>query len=519
MTQAERDMKWLENAKIGTRLGVGFGLLIVLILAMAGLGIQQLATARAISDRLGGEDAELLMLAQQWLTTIESNRARGWVVFFTTDTRIVSRMADEMTETTDVQTRRIDRMNQLAQDGEARALMATILQQRDAYQALRRGLLAHRDAGEDVSGRVFEQLFPAATAYRVAVEGLVQRQVDTVHATKEAAQRAARVGVTAMVGGAGCAVLLGVALAWWLTRSVVGPVRQTRAVLEAIAVGDLRVSVGAGAGDELGAMMGALARMVESLRAVVSTVRAGSDSIATGSSQIATGNTDLSHRTEEQAANLQRTAASMQQLAETVEANAATARTVSELAGSASTVAVRGAVVVEQVVTHMAAIVEASRKVVDIIGVIDSIAFQTNILSLNAAVEAAQAGEKGRGFAVVAGEIGNLAQRSALAAKEIKALISTSVAKVEVGRQQVSVAGSTMSDIVQRVQHVSELIAGIDAATNEQMLGIGQVRDAVHHLDEVTQQNAALVEQSAAAADSLSQQAGMLVASVQAFKL
>jgi methyl-accepting chemotaxis protein len=259
--------------------------------------------------------------------------------------------------------------------------------------------------------------------------------------------------------------------------------------------------------------------MQQSLRRVVSQVRASSDSIATGSSQIATGNADLSQRTEEQASNLQQTAASMEQLTATVQTNADTARQATQLAGSAAAAAGQGGAVVAQVVQTMDGITASSRKIADIIGVIDGIAFQTNILALNAAVEAARAGEQGRGFAVVATEVRTLAQRSAAAAKEIKTLIGDSVEKVEAGSQQVHQAGRVMEDLVAQVGRVNDLIGEMCSATTEQTQGIGQIGHAVSQLDQVTQQNAALVEESAAAAESLNQQAARLVAAVSVFRL
>jgi methyl-accepting chemotaxis protein len=266
-------------------------------------------------------------------------------------------------------------------------------------------------------------------------------------------------------------------------------------------------------------LLAGMKAMRDSLAAIVGQVRQSSDSIATGSSQIATGNADLSQRTEEQAANLEQTAASMEELTSTVQNNADTARQAAQLASSASAVAAQGGAVVGEVVNTMEAITASSKKIVDIIGVIDGIAFQTNILALNAAVEAARAGEQGRGFAVVAGEVRSLAQRSAAAAKEIKSLITDSVEKVQTGSQQVGEAGRTMDDIVAQVRRVNDLIAEISSATHEQTEGINQVGDAVTQLDQVTQQNAALVEESSAAAESLSQQAAKLVEAVSVFRL
>jgi methyl-accepting chemotaxis protein len=324
----------------------------------------------------------------------------------------------------------------------------------------------------------------------------------------------------AILFGVGLAVLLLAAgFAWWLTHSITGPINAAGKVAETVATGDLTSRFAVTSSDETGRLLRALKAMNESLVQVVGTVRRSSDNIATGSGQIAVGNQDLSRRTEEQAANLQQTAASMEQLTSTVQTNADTARAAAQLATSASEAAERGGMVVNQVVATMAQITTSSKRIGDIIGVIDGIAFQTNILALNAAVEAARAGEQGRGFAVVASEVRNLAQRSAAAAKEIKTLIHDSVEKVETGRRQVGDAGRTMDDIVNQVKRVNDLIADISAATLEQSTGIGQVGEAVTQLDQVTQQNAALVEESAAAAESLKQQAQQLVKAVAVFRL
>jgi methyl-accepting chemotaxis protein len=304
-----------------------------------------------------------------------------------------------------------------------------------------------------------------------------------------------------------------------LSRGITQPLEEAIAIARRVASGDLSSRIEVRSRNELGELLGALKAMNESLTNVVASVRSSSDSIATGSTQIATGNADLSHRTETQATSLQQTAASMEQLTHTVKNNAEVALEAEQLAKSASSVATQGGQTVDQVVSTMEQISAASRKISDIIGVIDGIAFQTNILALNAAVEAARAGEQGRGFAVVAGEVRSLAQRSAQAAREIKTLINDSVEKVEVGSQQVNAAGRTMSDIVRQVQSVSNLIAEISSATNAQTADIGQVSHAVSKLDEVTQQNSALVEQSAAAAESLQAQAARLVEAVAVFRI
>ncbi len=315
------------------------------------------------------------------------------------------------------------------------------------------------------------------------------------------------------------AVALGLGLQWMIRRWVSKPLRQLGDAVTHMAGGDMTHSCRSEADDEIGRLVRALENMRVRLLGVLRQVRQSAESVATGSHEIAHGNADLSQRTEEQAANLQQTAASMDELTSTVRSNAATAGTATRLAGAASAAATQGGAIVGQVVGTMEAITASSRKIADIIGVIDGIAFQTNILALNAAVEAARAGEQGRGFAVVASEVRSLAQRSAAAAKEIKTLINDSVEKVAAGNQQAAHSGDAMSDIVTQVHRVSELIAEIGASTQQQTQGIGQVGDAVTQLDRVTQQNAALVEESAAAADSLSQQAAKLVEAVSVFTL
>ncbi len=321
-----------------------------------------------------------------------------------------------------------------------------------------------------------------------------------------------------------CVIAIGIAitLATWITRSLTRELGAEPAELGAIArrVADGDLSDIRGADRAVpGSVLASLAAMQANLSRIVGRVRGASDSIATGSAEIASGNADLSHRTEQQSSNLQQAASSMEQLNATVKSNADTARQAAQLAESASAVAERGGQVVGDVVATMDAITESSRRIADIIGVIDGIAFQTNILALNAAVEAARAGEQGRGFAVVAGEVRTLAQRSADAAKEIKSLINTSVEKVEAGSRLVGDAGSTMTDIVAQVKRVADMIGEISAATIQQTAGIGQVSGAVNELDQTTQQNAALVEQSAAAAANLKEQANQLIDMVSVFKV
>ncbi|HWI83614.1 methyl-accepting chemotaxis protein, partial [Ramlibacter sp.] len=324
---------------------------------------------------------------------------------------------------------------------------------------------------------------------------------------------------TTMIVLAGLAIVAGALMAWLATRSVTRPLAEAVAVAGAVAAGDLTREVPVRSTDETGQLMQALKAMNQSLMRIVGGVRAGTDTIASASGQIASGTQDLSQRTEEQASSLEETAASMEQLTATVKQNAEHARQADALAQSAADVAVRGGRVVGEVVDTMGTINQASRRIADIIGVIDGIAFQTNILALNAAVEAARAGEQGRGFAVVAAEVRNLAQRSAEAAKEIKGLIDDSVGKVDAGTELVGQAGRTMEEVVGSIKRVTGIIGEIAAASQEQIAGIEQVNRAITEMDQVTQQNAALVEEASAASRSMQEQAGHLVDAVSLFKL
>jgi methyl-accepting chemotaxis protein len=317
----------------------------------------------------------------------------------------------------------------------------------------------------------------------------------------------------------GVAVALGFALVFLISRriarSLVGASRSARAV----ATGNLTRDIARGGADEVGGLLTALGEMQAGLRELVSTVRSGIDSVATASAQIASGNLDLSARTEQQSSSLQHTVSAVHQMAANIRQNTESAQQASELARGASAIAVRGGGVVQEVIDTMAQITGASRKISEIIGVIDGIAFQTNILALNAAVEAARAGEQGRGFAVVATEVRSLAQRSAVAARQIKSLIGASVEQVDIGARLVAGAGQTMEEIVTSVQRVSDIIGEISVAASAQTSGIDRINEAVVELDQMTQQNAALVEQSAAAAQSLQDQGDRLNVAVARFQL
>ncbi|TAL26381.1 MAG: HAMP domain-containing protein [Aquabacterium sp.] len=411
------------------------------------------------------------------------------------------------------------KLDTLVTDASTTAAVAKMRPALDAYLTSAEAVigLAFTDtSAADARLPAFQAAFDKLEKEMGDLDDLLEDRARTIQAESAGTSTGARVAIFASAAVAGATFL---ALGLLIGRSVVRPIGEAVKIAEAVASGDLTSQVQVTTSDETGQLMRSLQTMNASLARIVSTVRQGGENIATGSSQIAIGNADLSQRTETQASNLQAAAASMEQLSGTVRNNADTARQATELAHSASEVASKGGEVVGRVVSTMAEISQSSKKINDIIGVIDGIAFQTNILALNAAVEAARAGEQGRGFAVVAGEVRNLAQRSAEAAKEIKSLISTSVDRVEQGTELVDQAGSTMQEIVASIKRVSDIIGEISAASAEQSSGVAQVGNAVSQMDQATQQNAALVEQSAAAAESLKQQAQQLVQAVSVFKV
>ncbi|WP_368922874.1 methyl-accepting chemotaxis protein [Comamonas aquatica] len=402
---------------------------------------------------------------------------------------------------------------------EGRALFQQIVDKRAKLNTVAEQVGLERRNDGDVVRLVRADLVPVVESFIADLNALVQLQEQMLASTLAQAERERTTSYALGLAALAVVVVLGLLLAVWLVRQLTAPLARAVALSHAIAAGNLTQDVHDDRKDELGELLRSLSAMTQKLRSVVGEVRNGVDSVSSAASQIATGNQDLSARTEQTAANLEETAASIEELTATVTQSADTARQANQLASTAVQAAERGGEVVQQVVHSMEQINASSRKISDIIGVIDGIAFQTNILALNAAVEAARAGEQGRGFAVVAGEVRSLAGRSAEAAKEIKQLISASVGNVDAGSSQVAQAGESMQEIVASVRRVTDLIGEITASATEQRDGIGQVNQAVSNLDQMTQQNAALVEESSAAATSMNEQAQRLADVVAVFNV
>jgi methyl-accepting chemotaxis protein len=517
-------MESLKNLKIGPRLGLGFAVLLLMLIGVLALGLRQMASIEGHVDVLAGLDRDEAthLAGLSDAVNLRAIAARNMALVADQAARQVELARVKASQAAiGEHFARLDALFKRDGDAKALALLARSHELEAKYEPLAGSTVALLAAGNPVEAipRLIDECMPLLQQVTAHLAEFSRYNRERSTARVQLAEAGYRSAQMLMLGLGAAALACGALLAWALTRSITRPIDAAVQVAQAVARGDLTTRFGVVRRDETGQLLAALQAMNLSLVKLVGDVRLSSDSIATGSSQIASGNQDLSQRTEMQASNLQQTAASMEQLNATVRNSADTARHATQLANAASDVAAKGGAVVGQVVGTMEGISASSRKIADIIGVIDGIAFQTNILALNAAVEAARAGEQGRGFAVVASEVRNLAQRSAAAAREIKSLISDSVEQVEAGSRLVGDAGRTMDDIVAQVKRVNDLIAEISAATQEQTSGIGQVNQAVTQLDQATQQNAALVEESAAAADSLRGQASKLVEAVSVFKL
>jgi len=516
-------VKIIGNLRIGVRLGIGFSVTLVLLCLVGALGLMQ--TSHIYS---GAQD-----LATNLLPSVQR---LGNIRALASETRQASLgylIATDPAERTSQRSKHDAALSELARvwpqyeavvgSAEELQLSNQIKAAWSTYLALDKKLNQLSDSGDDrfsdarsLAGGDSSSAFAAVTDLVAQDIALNSRGADDDNAQAAAAFHNALLFTWVLIG---IAIVLSLVVALVITRSITVPIKTSVKIAQTVAQGDLTSKIEVSGNDETSQLLRALNHMNEKLAEVVGRVRSGSDSIATGADQLAAGNTDLSQRTEEQAASLEETAASMEELTSAVKQNAENSRQANTLASNASNIAQRGGDVVGRVIETMQAISSSSIKVADIISVIEAIAFQTNILALNAAVEAARAGDQGRGFAVVASEVRTLAQRSASAAKEIKGLITHSVDRVNAGSALVEEAGTTMGEVVLAVKNVSDLIAEITAASVEQQLGIDQVNKAVSQMDQVTQQNAALVEEASAAAQSMAAQSSALRETVSIFTL
>ncbi|MEQ6433775.1 methyl-accepting chemotaxis protein [Comamonas sp. w2-DMI] len=493
-----------------------------LLLSMAAVVAGSLFYLHEVNSRIL-EDIERAQtssaLAREWRDLTDTSVDRSIVAAMSSEEHLVERQRDLMNKGIARITALQKKVTELAVSPESKAELAKVSENRRKTLEVNSAVQEARKSGDFAAARdLVDKMAPIAKAYSDSQQAYVELQ-ERLKQQAEQAGESLRGRAYWIIGVVcGLIVLLGLTAGVLMMRSITHPLNEAVALADKIAEGDLTATVRNDRHDELGLLLRALNAMTERLRTVVGEVRQGVESVSTASGEIATGNQDLSARTEQTAANLEETAASMEQLTATVTQSADTARQANQLAATAAQAAEQGGHVVQQVVHSMQQITDSSRKIADIIGVIDGIAFQTNILALNAAVEAARAGEQGRGFAVVAGEVRALAGRSAEAAKEIKLLITTSVDNVQSGSQQVEQAGRSMDEIVSSVRRVSDLIGEITASSSEQRDGINQVNQAVSNLDQMTQQNAALVEESSAAAMALQEQASRLSQVVSVFR-
>ncbi len=514
-----------NRLKIGNRLGLGFALILVFLIASTVIGILRLQALADATHAMMEQPLAKERMISDWYRYVYAGIRRTTAIVKSSDPSLGPFFADDAANTVKQSQDLKKRIDEMVSSDEERALFARLANVSKLYLSTRADIMKAKEAGsQEEANKHFEQGFlPVSKEYESIVQQLLDLQRKSIDASAQQVDAIAASSRNLLVALAGFVLALSLLCAWRLTVGITRPIGKAAAMARRIADGDLSqdasIVVDRTSRDESGQLLLALADMNANLLRIVAQVRTGTETIATASGEIAAGNLDLSARTEQQAGSLEETASSMEELTATVKQNAENARQANQLAISAADVAARGGAVVSEVVVTMESINAASRKIVDIIGVIDGIAFQTNILALNAAVEAARAGEEGRGFAVVASEVRSLAQRSAAAAKEIKDLIGDSVDKVGAGSALVNQAGATMNDVVTSIRRVTDIMAEISAASHEQSAGIEQVNHAIAQMDQVTQQNAALVEEAAAAADSMREQSRQLTLTVSTFRL
>jgi methyl-accepting chemotaxis protein len=513
----------LDRMKVGSRLALGFTLVFLFLAGVTAVSIWNFKTVSSMTDTVVNQDIVKERLMRAWSAYTQLNGARTVTIVETVDQQVSKEMQLSIKKTSDDISVLQKQLDGLPKRPEEASLFADVGARRKTYTEIRTKMLKEKETSDDSARSMVKSEFqPALDAYLASINKLVNLQGQMISDSAHAVDAGFRLAQWTVSGLGIFALLIGIAAATLITRSLKrqlgGEPGIAVEIANSIAAGNLAVQISIQPGDRR-SLLFAIGAMRDQLSDVVTQIRSGADTMATASSEIAAGNLDLSSRTEQQAGSLEETASAMEELTSTVKQNADNARQANQLAVSASGIAVEGGEVVARVIETMSSINASSRKIVDIISVIDSIAFQTNILALNAAVEAARAGEQGRGFAVVASEVRGLAQRSAAAAKEIKALIGDSVDKVDAGSRLVEQAGNTINQVVTSVKQVSDIVGEISAATHEQSTGIEEVNRAITQMDEVTQQNAALVEEAAAAAASLQDQAARLAAVVSVFHL
>ena len=510
-----------NDMKISTRLILSFGMLALLIALMGGIALVKTNVVDGDVDKLVDDRIPKVITLYEIKGELNNIARATRNMVIRVDPAEIKREFAGIEEARKQIGDRLQKLSAEVKSDAGKAILARIIENRVSYVAAQGKFIDLVNAGkvDEAKTLLLGDMYAGQKSYFAALDDMIKFQDNQMDASANDAHGAVASMKLMMTIAMAFALVAAVLMGLWIIRAITRPINQAVGIARAVADGDLSQHFEASGNSETALLLMALKDMQTSLSSVVANVRQGSEGVATASAEIASGNHDLSARTESQASALEQTAASMEQLSATVKQNADSARQANQLAASASTVAVKGGAVVAQVVDTMKGINDASRKIADIISVIDGIAFQTNILALNAAVEAARAGEQGRGFAVVASEVRSLAGRSAEAAKEIKTLINASVERVEQGTALVDQAGSTMTEVVSSIKRVTDLMGEISAASNEQSLGVSQVGEAVTQMDQVTQQNAALVEEMAAAASGLQSQAQDLVKVVAVFNL
>ncbi len=521
--------KRFEFRRIGTRLAASFGVVIVIVLVMAGIASAQLWRIQALNEE-ADRNADQTSVVQHWSALVRTNLDRAL-----TATRldaaagddgavrariaaVQSKLTEDMAETVVGTLELQEKMKAISEKGSIQPLMTAVNDERAKFVKVRAEVRDDIQMGEG-KARIEKDLVPLADSMLKSLRALetqLEQDSNDANTTLEAVVARAQV---VLLASSAVGLLAAVLLAWLTTRAITGPMRDAVSVAEHIANGDLTLSFATDRVDEFGSLLRRLERMQHQLNNTFGDIRLSADNILVASAEVAAGNADLSARTEQTASGLQETASSVMELADNVNQSAAYARDADALAKTAAEVAERGGTAVGRVVATMDEISSSSRQISEIVSVIDSIAFQTNILALNAAVEAARAGEQGRGFAVVASEVRALAHRSADAAKQIKGLIDASAQRVQQGTQLVTEAGATMKQLVQDVQRVSQVVGEITTRSSEQSQGLKEINAAVNNIDSMTQQNAGLVEQTAAAAESLKTQARGLADALSGFQL